>query len=178
MILSLSSSRVMYPHSYHCVTFFKDSALFCPQRHVKLNCFTFHYYLCLTPADADLFWAMGRCFVCAEHGHRSDVCPNTFGSVRYACSFLGDPYCELLVVLACVWFCIDVSLQHRMTAVIIVSRVTIGATLGKVRLGKGSSGVLRRLLRRMVPLKVSIVSLSLESSWSDWLIPQRACQRC
>jgi hypothetical protein len=86
----------MYPHSYHCVTFFKESSLFRPHRHVKLNCFTFHHYLRLTLADADLFWATGRCFVCGRHGHRSDNCKASFGPIRYACSFLENPYGEFV----------------------------------------------------------------------------------
>ena len=83
-----------FPHSYHCVTFFNDSALFRPLRHVKLNCLTFHYYLRLTPSDADLFWATGRCFVCGGFGHRSENCRSAFGSVRYVCNLLGDPHGE------------------------------------------------------------------------------------
>jgi hypothetical protein len=85
----------MYSHPYHTVTFFKNSTLLRPVD-VTVNCFTFHHFLQLPSADADLYWALGRCFVCGLHGHRSEVCPSAQGELRLICDLLEDPFGELL----------------------------------------------------------------------------------
>ena len=100
--VSLSSRivfLVMYPHTSHCISFFESSSLFRPVRHVKVNCLTFHLYLHLSASDADLYWALGRCFACEDTGHRSESCQTMFGRVRYTCTLLDDPHSTLFVIL-------------------------------------------------------------------------------
>ena len=46
------------------VTFFKNSTLLHPVD-MTINCVTFHHVLQLPSADANLYWALGHCFVVA-----------------------------------------------------------------------------------------------------------------
>jgi len=83
----------MYSHPYHAMTFFKNSTLLCLVD-VTVNCFTFHHVLQLPLANADLYWALGCCFVCGLHGHCSEACPSAQGELWLICDLLEDPFGE------------------------------------------------------------------------------------
>jgi hypothetical protein len=61
-------------HSSHSYEFFSKS-LFSPPVVVAISCVKFDALSCLTPADADLCFAMDRCFVCRIAKHHVDICP-------------------------------------------------------------------------------------------------------
>jgi len=61
---------------------------------VTINCFTFYHVPQLPLADADLYWALGHCFVCGLHGHHSEACPSAQGELRLICDLLEDPFSE------------------------------------------------------------------------------------
>jgi hypothetical protein len=82
----------MSPHQYHTVSFFKESCLFRPARRIAVSCETFDCFLRLSPADADLHFAQGRCFSCGALGHRAEKCGVRRRCERLVCSQLPDPY--------------------------------------------------------------------------------------
>ena len=57
----------------HQVIFFKKSRFHRPQS-VLVNCWTFHYIMQMSEGDADLFWALGKCFCCGSLEHRTTRC--------------------------------------------------------------------------------------------------------
>jgi hypothetical protein len=61
-------------HSSHSYEFFAKS-LFSPPVVVAISCMTFDVLSRLTPADADLCFAMNRCFVCRIANHHANICP-------------------------------------------------------------------------------------------------------
>ena len=85
-------------HAYHTISLFKESALFAPLRRVVVSCETFDCFLRLSPADADLHFAQGRCFSCGGFGHRAEKCTNRRRCERLLCSLLSDPYSEWLIL--------------------------------------------------------------------------------
>lgn len=100
-------STKMSFHPYHLVSFYQKSSLFRPSRPVKVNCTTFHHYLQLSPADQDLHWALGLCFVCGKKQHRSECCRWIKAHGPLFCSLLPDPYrqsflscCHLVLISA------------------------------------------------------------------------------
>src|ERR1700722_13023812 len=90
-ILTGRGPPIMYSHLYHTIRFFKNSTLLHPVD-VTINCFTFHYVLQLPSADADLYWALGCCFVCGLHGHHSEACPSAKGELQLICDLLEGPF--------------------------------------------------------------------------------------
>jgi hypothetical protein len=91
--LSSLSPPIMYSHPYHTVMFFKNSTLLCPVD-MTVNCFTFHHILQLPLANANLYWALGQCFVCGFHSHRSEACPLAQGELWLICDLLEDHFSE------------------------------------------------------------------------------------
>src|SRR5215471_12306460 len=81
-------------HPYHLVSFYQKSSLFRPSHPVKVNCTTFHHYLQLSPADQDLHWALGLCFVCGKKQHHSECCCWIKAHRPLFCSLLPDLYYE------------------------------------------------------------------------------------
>src|ERR1700726_4204172 len=78
----------------HYVKFFSSSSLFAPRSGVKLSCNTFHWWVQLVPADADLYWVLERCFACGGTGHLVKDCSLTQGPYRRICNLLDDPHGE------------------------------------------------------------------------------------
>src|SRR3984957_14779964 len=102
VVLYLPCPPIMYSHPYHTVMFFKNSTLLHPVD-VTVNCFTFHHVLQLPSADANLYWALGCCFVCGLHSHRSEACsqPKVSFSSSVICWRTHSVSIHFIVVYSC-----------------------------------------------------------------------------
>jgi len=100
------------PHPYHTV---KQSSLFPRSHPIKVNCITFDAISCLSDRDQDLYWALGRCFLCKKASHRSETCHHLGKHAIPICSLLGDdPHCELVcLVLDDPWFTLLLGLDDE-----------------------------------------------------------------
>src|SRR3984893_17055066 len=78
----------------HYVEFFSSSSLFSPCSGVKLSCDTFHWWVQLVPANADLYWVLEQCFACGGTGHLVKDCSLTQGPYQHICNLLDDPHGE------------------------------------------------------------------------------------
>ena len=98
--LSLLLFAVLHPpptmcfQSCHYVEFFSSSSLLSPLSGVKLSCDTFHWWVQLVPADADLYWVLEQCFACGGTGHLVKDCSLTQGPYHRICNLLDDPHGE------------------------------------------------------------------------------------
>src|SRR5580704_4221556 len=83
-------------HQYHTVSFFRESSLFAPVCRVAVSCETFDCFLRLSPSDADLHFAQGRCFSCGGFVHCAEKCSVRRRCAHLVCNLLPDPYCKSL----------------------------------------------------------------------------------
>jgi hypothetical protein len=86
-------------HHTHWHVFYKDSS-FSPRVPVAVNCYTFDALCCLLDGDADLFFCMGRCFMCRTAVHRTEKC-SLRGPPVLLCKRLEDVHSTLVVLRIC-----------------------------------------------------------------------------
>jgi hypothetical protein len=80
-------------HNTHWVEFYHRSCFSAPV-FVAVNCITFDTVSQLSEYDADLFFVMGRCFICHHALHRSKACPQRGYGIWFCKCLLDDPHCE------------------------------------------------------------------------------------
>ena len=103
---SVSANMPLTPHPYHTVVFFKQSSLFPCTHPIQVNCITFDAISRLSDHDWDLYWALGRCFLCKKTGHRSETCRHLGRNAMPLCSLLvDDPHREFVCLVSNgLWF--------------------------------------------------------------------------
>jgi hypothetical protein len=82
-------------HNVHWVRFY-ERLLFSAPVYVPVNCFTFDALSRLSDHNADLFFCLGRCFICHFAMHCIEVCPKR-GFGMLFCKRLDNPHREWLV---------------------------------------------------------------------------------
>src|SRR6202043_805948 len=87
-------------HGCHYIKFFSSSSLFAPHSDIKLSCNTFHWWIQLVPANADLYWVLKCCFACGKVGHLVKDCSLTQGPYHCICNLLDDPHGEFAKFLS------------------------------------------------------------------------------
>jgi hypothetical protein len=83
-------------HHTHWHVLYKDSS-FSPGVPVAVNCYTFDALRCLSDSDADLFFCMGRCFMCRTAVHCTEKC-SLRGLPVLLCKCLEDVHSTFVVL--------------------------------------------------------------------------------
>jgi hypothetical protein len=81
-------------HNTHFIEFFPKSHFSKPV-FIAVNCVTFNAISRLSDSDADLLFAMNRCFVCCHAVHHTEACPQRTHGMLF-CKCLNDPHSELV----------------------------------------------------------------------------------